>query len=837
MLSHALLVICILVSAAVLGDATVAYKPTDLFLINCGSTSDTIDSQSQTWTSDQHQFLTSKINNASLSSDASYQEEVPQVPYMTASIFLSNVNYSFPVSPGWKYLRLYFYPTRYESGFDAASSFFSVTVNGFTLLKNFSADLTAKASNDEFIIKEFIVPVNETLNLTFTPSPSSLAFVNGIEIVSMPDRFYSKGGFDNMITNVGSGAIDFPIDNSTAFETVYRVNVAGKMIDAVSDTGMFRRWLADEFLLSENSGIVPDVPGVKINYTEKTPAYVAPEEVYTTYRTMGNVQNPMLNLNFNLTWLFPVDAGFLYLVRLHFCETLPEVNGPGQRVFTISIRNEIAKLDMDVIGMSGGSRIPMYLDFSVYVGSETGPRPDLRLDLHPYKEVFPKYYDAVLNGVEILKLNSSEGSLAGPNPNPLGSSDQTRNRVKPSIRKGTSHVLVITLAVGGSLIVLAMLVAVIVLLRKKKKTKDFLLHTTSNPTDSSSPLTTYLCRRFSIFEIKYATNDFDEKLIVGAGGFGSVYKGRIDSGTTLVAVKRLGIASKQGAKEFKTELEMLSKLRHKHLVSLIGYCDDENEMVLVYEYMPRGTLKDHLYKRNKAVDPPLSWKRRLEICIGAARGLQYLHTGAKQAIIHRDIKTTNILLDENYVAKVSDFGLSKVGPTSESQTHVSTVVKGTFGYLDPEYYRRQVLTVKSDVYSFGVVMFEVLCCRLINIENVPQEQSDLIRWVKSNYIGGTLDQIIDPDLAVDITLISLEKFCEIAVRCVQARGNERPPMNDVVWGLEFTLQLHEAAKKKNEEGSMTDAEDLFSKTAGHVSRSTTTNVKCAPVVGEEPKAL
>ncbi|KAH7443701.1 hypothetical protein KP509_02G047200 [Ceratopteris richardii] len=285
-------------------------------------------------------------------------------------------------------------------------------------------------------------------------------------------------------------------------------------------------------------------------------------------------------------------------------------------------------------------------------------------------------------------------------------------------------------------------------------------------------------RYFTFAELKKATNNFSGSNEIGSGGYGKVYRGILIDGQQ-VAIKRAQKDSMQGAAEFKNEIELLSRVHHKNVVGLVGFCFDQGEQMLIYEYMAGGNLRDCLTGRTGI---KLDWRRRIMIALGSARGITYLHELVSPPIIHRDIKSTNILLDEKKIAKVADFGLSKIAPEPDSRKqHVSTQVKGTLGYLDPEYYTTQQLTEKSDVYSFGVVLLELLTART-PIEHGNYVVKDVKEAVNKGGISA-LRSMLDPRIKEE-SGIELNSFIRIALSCVEDTASARPSMGEVVKQLE-----------------------------------------------------
>nr|XP_019708256.1 probable leucine-rich repeat receptor-like protein kinase At5g49770 [Elaeis guineensis] len=290
-------------------------------------------------------------------------------------------------------------------------------------------------------------------------------------------------------------------------------------------------------------------------------------------------------------------------------------------------------------------------------------------------------------------------------------------------------------------------------------------------------------RMFSFEELRKCTNDFSEANDIGNGSYGKVYRGILNDGQ-LVAVKRAQQGSMQGGLEFNTEIELLSRVHHKNLVTLVGFCVDQGEQMLVYEYVPNGTLKESLSGKSGV---RLGWKRRLRVALGASRGLAYLHELANPPIVHRDIKSSNILLDCHLNAKVSDFGLSK--PLGvDGKGYVTTQVKGTMGYLDPEYYMTQQLTEKSDVYSFGVLLLELITAKkpLERGRYIVREVRVVMDKTKDFY---GLHELLDPAIGLGTTLGGFEKYVDLAIQCVEESGNDRPTMSEVVKEIENIMQL------------------------------------------------
>jgi serine/threonine protein kinase len=302
----------------------------------------------------------------------------------------------------------------------------------------------------------------------------------------------------------------------------------------------------------------------------------------------------------------------------------------------------------------------------------------------------------------------------------------------------------------------------------------------------SSKLKTY-----TFSDLKTATRNFKPDSALGVGGFGTVYKGWVDEKTLapvkvgtgmIVAIKKLNHESVQGFKEWQSEVNFLGRLSHPNLVKLLGYCGEEKELLLVYEFMQRGSLENHLFRRSSAIEP-LSWQVRLKIAIGAARGLAFLHSLEKK-IIYRDFKASNILLDTSYNAKIADFGLAKLGPIG-GESHVTTRIMGTYGYAAPEYVATGHLYVRSDVYGFGVVLLELLTgLRALDVKRA-KEQQNLIDWSKP-ILGQRrkLKTIMDTRMEGQYTTEAALQATQLTLRCLEGEPKNRPDMTEVVQILE-----------------------------------------------------
>ncbi|KAG0626060.1 hypothetical protein M758_2G099800 [Ceratodon purpureus] len=305
-------------------------------------------------------------------------------------------------------------------------------------------------------------------------------------------------------------------------------------------------------------------------------------------------------------------------------------------------------------------------------------------------------------------------------------------------------------------------------------------------------------KTFSLAELERATDNFRPDNIVGEGGFGRVYQGVLDSGIE-VAVKVLTRDDHQGGREFIAEVEMLSRLHHRNLVKLIGICTEEIRC-LVYELITNGSVESHLHGTDKYT-APLNWDARVKIALGAARGLAYLHEDSQPRVIHRDFKGSNILLEDDYTPKVSDFGLAK-SAAEGGKEHISTRVMGTFGYVAPEYAMTGHLLVKSDVYSYGVVLLELLSGRKPVDMSQPSGQENLVTWARPLLTSQDgLEQLIDPYLRDNYPFDSFAKVAAIASMCVQPEVSHRPFMGEVVQALKLVYSEPEAIEASHERGT------------------------------------
>ncbi|CAN7078555.1 unnamed protein product [Brassica oleracea var. botrytis] len=461
-----------------------------------------------------------------------------------------------------------------------------------------------------------------------------------------------------------------------------------------------------------------------------------------------------------------------YTVTLQFAEIVITDSyswkGLGTRRFDIYIQGRLVEKDFDIRRTAGGNTIQ-----AVQRKYKTNVSEN-------YLEIHLFWAGKGTAGVPIMGTYGPLISSVSAKPD----FTPTVGNMPPSKEKYSTRTLVGAIVGLGLLSIIAGVVIFMIRKRNKRYTDDEEL--------LSMDIKPYT---FSYSELKNATQDFNPSSKLGEGGFGSVYKGKLNDGRE-IAVKVLSVGSQHGKGQFVAEIVAISAVMHRNLVQLYGCCYEGDHRLLVYEYLPNGSLDQALFGGDKTSN--LDWSTRFEICMGVARGLAYLHEEASVCIVHRDVKASNILLDSNLVPKVSDFGLAKL--YDDKKTHISTRVAGTIGYLAPEYAMRGHLTEKADVYAFGIVALELVSGRKNTNVNLDSEKKYLLQWAWNLHQDGREAELIDQDLT-EFNMEEVKRVIGIALLCTYSSHSLRPPMSRVVAMLSGDVEV---SKVTSQLGYLTD---------------------------------
>ncbi|KAJ0804137.1 putative protein kinase RLK-Pelle-DLSV family [Helianthus annuus] len=453
----------------------------------------------------------------------------------------------------------------------------------------------------------------------------------------------------------------------------------------------------------------------------------------------------------------------LYTVKLHFAEIVftddNSFNSLGKRVFDVYVQGELKLKDFDIVKEAGGAGIAVIKSYVIDVKNNT-----LKVQL---------YWAG--KGTTAIPSDGSYG--------PIISAISVDPRFKPRKFTKKNKIGLIAGTVGGGIVFLSIIV-IVILWRK-----GYLV-----PEDTAEELQGIDLQtgKFTQRKLAYATNNFNPSNKLGEGGFGAVYQGRLSDGT-IIAVKQLSSTSRQGAREFVNEIGVITALRHPNLVRLYGCCVEGNSKSLVYEYMENNSLTHTLLGDDQVKKSMLTWPVRFNILIGIARGLTYLHEESDLRIIHRDVKASNILLDENFNAKISDFGLAKLN--DDGNTHINTRIVGTKGYMAPEYAMRGHLTPKADVFSFGILALEIVsgisCNKYFSYETETETSINVFDWAWLLHQKGNLLELVDPDLRPEYSSEEALRVIHIAFLCTKTSAFARPTMSQTLSVLEGRTNIQD----------------------------------------------